>query len=272
VTSAADEPPVIQLSAVGYTYAGPPPVQALKPTDLVIRRGEHVAIMGPSGSGKSTLLNLLGLLDRPTEGRLEIDGIDLGRASERDRAGVRARHIGFVFQSFHLLPHRSAVENVILAQVYADMPRRRRYAEAMSALGEVGLAARAHALPTELSGGERQRVAIARALVNRPSLLLCDEPTGNLDTAATSELTDLLGTLHSQGTTLVVITHNPAVAARAERQVRIRDGMLSEQDPAQRDDAGPPEVPSPREAPWLHGDSGALDGEPAQGSHALPGA
>ncbi len=134
MTAASGEPPVIQLSAVGYTYSGPPPVQALKPTDLVIRRGEHVAIMGPSGSGKSTLLNLLGLLDRPTEGKLEIDGIDLGRASERDRAAVRARHIGFVFQSFHLLPHRSAIENVMLAQVYADMPRRRRYAEAMSAL------------------------------------------------------------------------------------------------------------------------------------------
>jgi putative ABC transport system ATP-binding protein len=244
MTSASEEPPVIQLSAVGYTYAGPPPVQALKPTDLVIRRGEHVAIMGPSGSGKSTLLNLLGLLDRPTEGRLEIDGIDLGRASERDRAAVRARHIGFVFQSFHLLPHRSAVENVMLAQVYADMPRRRRYAEAMSALGGVGLARRAHALPTELSGGERQRVAIARAVVNRPSLLLCDEPTGNLDTAATKELTDLLGALHGQGTTLLVITHNPVVAVRAQRQIRIRDGMLSE--------------------PVHHGERNG-------GSHALPG-
>jgi putative ABC transport system ATP-binding protein len=222
------EPPVIQLSAAGYTYPGPPPVQALKPTNLIIRRGEHVAIMGPSGSGKSTLLNLLGLLDRPTEGMLEIDGIDLGRASERDRAAVRARHIGFVFQSFHLLPHRSAVENVMLAQVYADRPRRRRYAEAMFALGGVGLAHRAHALPTELSGGERQRVAMARALVNRPSLLLCDEPTGNLDTASTEDLTDLLGLLHQQGATLVVITHNPAVAAKAERLIRIQDGRLSD--------------------------------------------
>jgi putative ABC transport system ATP-binding protein len=221
-------PPVIQLSGAGYTYPGPPPVQALKPTDLVIRPGDHVAIMGPSGSGKSTLLNLLGLLDRPTEGRLEIDGIELGRASERDRAAVRARHIGFVFQSFHLLPHRSAVENVMLAQVYADRPRRRRYAEAMSALREVGLAFRAHALPTELSGGERQRVAIARALVNRPSLLLCDEPTGNLDTASTQELIDLLGLLHQQGATLVVITHNPVVAASAERLIRIQDGRLSD--------------------------------------------
>jgi putative ABC transport system ATP-binding protein len=225
---AGADPPVIELAAAGYTYPGPPPVQALKPADLVIERGEHVSIMGPSGSGKSTLLNLLGLLDRPTEGSLRIDGIDLGRAAERDRAAVRARRIGFVFQSFHLLPHRSAVENVMLAQVYADLPRRRRYGAAMSGLADVGLAGRAHALPTELSGGERQRVAIARALVNRPSLLLCDEPTGNLDSAATAELTELLGALHDQGTTLVVITHNPVVAALAQRQLGIRDGRLAE--------------------------------------------
>jgi putative ABC transport system ATP-binding protein len=225
-----DDPPVIQLSAAGYTYAGPPPVRALKPTDLVVLRGEHVAIMGPSGSGKSTLLNLLGLLDRPTEGSLRIDGIELGHAPERDRAAIRASHLGFVFQAFHLLPHRSAVENVMLAQVYADRPRRRRPAAAMAALAEVNLGHRAHALPTALSGGERQRVAIARALVNRPSLLLCDEPTGNLDSQATGELNDLLDLFHAQGTTLVVITHNPAVAARAQRQIRIFDGVLSEQD------------------------------------------
>jgi putative ABC transport system ATP-binding protein len=240
-------------------------------------RGEHVAITGPSGSGKSTLLNLLGLLDRPTEGCLKIDGIDLGRASERDRAAVRARHIGFVFQSFHLLPHRSAVENVMLAQVYADMPRRRRYGEAMSALRGVGLARRAHALPTELSGGERQRVAIARALVNRPSLLLCDEPTGNLDSAATKELTDLLSALHGQGTTLLVITHNPVVAARAQRQIRIRDGRLSERDPAlQRDselpeDPEPPDDPWVKEDPWPQDDPAAHYSERNGGSHALPG-
>ena len=271
MTLASAEPPVIQLSAAGYTYPGPPPVQALKPTDLVIRRGEHVAIMGPSGSGKSTLLNLLGLLDRPTEGKLEIDGIDLGRASERDRAAVRARHIGFVFQSFHLLPHRSAIENVMLAQVYADMPRRHRYAEAMSALVGVGLAARAFALPTELSGGERQRVAIARALVNRPSLLLCDEPTGNLDTAATKELTDLLGSLHSQGATLVVITHNPVVAAQAQRQIRIRDGRLWEQDPGVPAGQELPEDPWPTENLLVHEDPGVPYGDRSGGSHAVQG-
>ena len=224
--------PVIELVAAGYTYPGPPPVRALKPADLTIWRGEHVAIMGPSGSGKSTLLNLIGLLDRPTEGRLRIDGIDLGRASERDRAAVRARRIGFVFQSFHLLPHRSAVENVMLAQVYADLPRRRRHQAAMAALSAVDLAGRPDSLPTALSGGERQRVAIARALVNHPSLLLCDEPTGNLDSAATTGLTNLLGHLNAEGTTLVVITHNPAVGALAQRQINIADGVLTELAPS----------------------------------------
>jgi putative ABC transport system ATP-binding protein len=250
--------PVIRLSAAGYTYAGPPPVQALKPTNLTVFRGEHAAIMGPSGSGKSTLLNLLGLLDRPTEGRLEIDGIELGRAAERDRAAVRASRIGFVFQAFHLLPHRSAVENVMLAQVYADRPRRHRHAAAVAALGEVNLSHRAHALPTTLSGGERQRVAIARALVNRPSLLLCDEPSGNLDSQATSELNDLLDLLHAQGTTLVVITHNPAVASRAQRQIRIFDGVLSERGGARGEDLG-------REDPG--GPPGARDGD----ARELPG-
>ena len=220
--------PVTRLSSAAFTYRGPPPVAALKPTSMVIYRGEHVAITGPSGSGKSTLLNLLGLLDKPTQGSIEIDGIDVGAAPERERAAVRAHRIGFVFQSFHLLPYRTSIENVMLAQVYADEPRRRRYAAAMAALAQVGLDHRAHALPTALSGGERQRVAIARALVNRPSLLMCDEPTGNLDTATTLELTDLLGSLHRAGTTLVVITHNPVVASRAQRQIAIRDGELAE--------------------------------------------
>jgi len=218
MTTLNSEPPVIRLSAVAYTYRGPPPVRALKPLDLTISRGEHVAVTGPSGSGKSTLLNLVGLLDRPTEGVIEIDGMDVGAAPERDRAAVRAHRIGFVFQAFHLLPHRTAAENVMLAQVYADLPRRRRFGAAMAALGQVGLT----------SGGERQRVAIARALVNNPSLLLCDEPTGNLDTATTGELTDLLESLHQAGTTLLVITHNPAVAARAQRQITISDGQLEE--------------------------------------------
>ena len=229
MNAANGEPPVIRLASVAYTYRGPPPVHALKPLNLVVHRGEHVAVTGPSGSGKSTLLNLVGLLDRPTEGTIEIDGMDVGAAPERDRAAVRAHRIGFVFQSFHLLPHRTAVENVMLAQVYADLPRRSRLSAAISALAQVGLAERANALPTALSGGERQRVAIARALVNRPSLLLCDEPTGNLDSATTQELTELLAGLHRAGTTLLVITHNPVVAAGAQRRVTISDGQLEDQ-------------------------------------------
>ena len=245
MTSGAAGDAVIRLSSAAYTYRGPPPVAALKPTSMVIYRGEHVAITGPSGSGKSTLLNLLGLLDKPTQGTIEIDGIDVGAAPERERAAVRAHHIGFVFQSFHLLPYRTSIENVMLAQVYADEPRRRRHAAAMAALAQVGLDHRAHALPTALSGGERQRVAIARALVNRPSLLMCDEPTGNLDTATTDELSDLLESLHRAGATLVVITHNPAVAGRRSGGA-IRDGELTEIPRARRPRSlGHPRSPAP---------------------------
>jgi putative ABC transport system ATP-binding protein len=236
VTSPA---PVIALQSVGYTYHGPPPVVALQPLSLQISPGEHVAIMGPSGSGKSTLLNLIGLLDRPTQGSIEISGLDVGAAAERDRAAVRAGHIGFVFQAFHLLPHRTAAENVMLAQIYAGVPRRRRREAALTVLDQVGLAHRADALPSALSGGERQRVAVARALVNRPSLLLCDEPTGNLDTASTAELTRLLAGLHRAGTTLVVITHNPAVARLAQRTIEIRDGRVQSDTAAGERRGGP---------------------------------
>ena len=263
--------PVIRLSAAAYTYRGPPPVAALKPTSLVIHRGEHVAITGPSGSGKSTLLNLLGLLDKPTQGSIEIDGIDVGAAPERERAAVRAHRIGFVFQSFHLLPYRIAIENVMLAQVYADEPRRSRHAAAMAALAKVGLEHRAHALPTALSGGERQRVAIARALVNRPSLLMCDEPTGNLDTTTTLELTDLLESLHRAGTTLVIITHNPVVAGRAQRQIAIRDGELTEISPVTplppTRALGPPPDSGASEPPP---DSGASEPPPDPGPSGPP--
>ncbi len=227
-TPPAIAPPVIALAGIGRSFPGPPPVTALHPSDLVIRRGEYVAVTGPSGSGKSTLLHLLGLLDTPTTGRYELDGIDTARLADKDRSTLRGRRIGFVFQSFHLLAHRTAEENVLLAQVYNRTPRARRRAAAREALHQVGLAHRTQALPSTLSGGERQRVAIARALVNRPSLLLCDEPTGNLDSANASGVLAQFDDLHAQGYTLVVITHDPAVAEHAQRSVRISDGRLSE--------------------------------------------
>ncbi len=222
------EAAVIRLTGVGRSFGGQPPVIALHPADLTVRQGEYVSVTGPSGSGKSTLLHLLGLLDTPSQGRYELDGIDTGALGDRDRSTLRGRRIGFVFQSFHLLPHRTAEENVALAQVYHHVPRARRAEAAREALRLVGLAHRLDAMPTTMSGGERQRVAIARALVNRPSLLLCDEPTGNLDSANAAAVLDRFDDLHGQDYTLVVITHDPAVAARAGRQVAIRDGVLSE--------------------------------------------
>ncbi|MFI9321195.1 ABC transporter ATP-binding protein [Kitasatospora aureofaciens] len=226
--TAGTEPPVIALYGVGRTHPGRPPVVALRPTDLTVHPGEYLAVTGPSGSGKSTLLHLLGLLDTPTTGRYELDGIDTGGLRDKDRSTLRGRRIGFVFQSFHLLPHRTAEENVVLAQVYNRTPRRTRNAAAVDALRLVGLGHRTDALPGTMSGGERQRVAIARALVNRPSLLLCDEPTGNLDSANAEAVLAQFDALHAQGYTLAVITHDPAVAARAQRRVSIHDGVLSE--------------------------------------------
>ncbi|MEU7006847.1 ABC transporter ATP-binding protein [Streptomyces sp. NPDC046332] len=219
--------PVIEFRQVGLTYPGPPPVDALRPCDLTVRRGEFVAVVGPSGSGKSTFLNIAGLLDAPTTGTYLLDGIDTGTLRDADRTALRGRRIGFVFQSFHLLPQRSALENVTLALVYNGAPRRERAARAREALEQVGLGHRVDTLPTRLSGGERQRVAVARALVTRPSLLLCDEPTGNLDTANADAVLALLERLHADGMTVLVITHDPAVAARAKRTVTIRDGRTS---------------------------------------------
>ncbi len=235
-------PAVVELAAASYTYPGPPPVTALRPADLCVRHGDHVSLSGPSGSGKSTLLNLIGLIDRPTRGSIRIDGLDMTQASERDRTATRARRIGFVFQSYHLLPHRTAIENVMLAQLYAEVPRRQRLSMAMDALREVGLGHRTSALPTAMSGGERQRVAIARALVNRPALMLCDEPTGSLDSATTTEVLEVLSVLNRAGMTLFVVTHDPAVAARARRRLTIRDGTLAEERPGQaaRSEPGPP--------------------------------
>jgi putative ABC transport system ATP-binding protein len=218
--------PVIELRQVGRTFPGPPPVEAFKPSDLTIAPGEYVSIIGPSGSGKSTLLHLLGLLDRPTTGTYLLDGIDTGALGDNARAGLRGSRIGFVFQSFHLLHHRSVLENVELAQIYNRMPRKERRQRAEEALARVGLSHRLDFSPRTLSGGERQRVAVARALVTEPSLLLADEPTGNLDTEMSSEIMDVFDVLHRGGLTLAVITHDRDVSRRAERQVQIIDGKL----------------------------------------------
>ncbi|NUT21082.1 MAG: ABC transporter ATP-binding protein [Hamadaea sp.] len=219
---------MISLRGIAVTYPGPPPVHALRSVDLDLDSGQHVAIVGPSGSGKSTLLNVLGLLDRPTAGVYQIDGTDVSRLPESDRTGIRGSRIGFVFQAFHLMPYRTAWENVAVAQLYRGVPARARRAAAAAALDLVGLSHRRDALPTTLSGGERQRVAIARALVNRPALMLCDEPTGNLDSANAAAVLDLLDGLRSEGLTIVVITHDAVVAARAQRTLAIHDGVLSE--------------------------------------------
>lgn len=223
-----ETPPAILLDGVAVTYPGPPPVAALRPVNLRVDHGEYVTIVGPSGSGKSTLLNVLGLLDRPTSGMYQVDGIDVGRADETLRSAVRGTRIGFVFQEFHLVAHRSALENVTLAQLYNGVPRRERLARADVALKRVGLGHRLHALPTTMSGGERQRCAIARAIVNDPSLLLCDEPTGNLDSVTTSSVLALLDELMVADLTIVMITHDRDVAARGSRRLRIQDGILTE--------------------------------------------
>jgi putative ABC transport system ATP-binding protein len=220
--------PVIELRGLARTYPGPPPVHALRPADLVIEAGDYVAVTGPSGSGKSTLLHLLGLLDSPTAGSYLLAGLDTSALRDRDRSALRGRRIGVVFQAFHLLAYRTALENVLLAELYNQTPRSTRLQAAADALGAVGLGHRLDALPTTLSGGECQRVAIARALVNRPSMVLCDEPTGNLDSRNAATLMELLDRLNADGLTIVVITHDAAVAAHAGRTVAISDGILSE--------------------------------------------
>jgi putative ABC transport system ATP-binding protein len=220
--------PVIELRALARTYPGPPPVPALRPADLVIGAGDYVAVTGPSGSGKSTLLHLLGLLDTPTGGSYLLDGLDTSALGDKDRSALRGRRIGVVFQAFHLLAYRTALENVLLAQLYNNTPRAGRLPAAAAALAAVGLAHRLDALPTTLSGGESQRVAIARALVNQPALLLCDEPTGNLDSHNAAGLMEVLDRLNTAGYTIVVITHDPGVAAHATRVIEISDGVLTE--------------------------------------------
>jgi len=217
---------IVSLRGISRQYGTEVPVTALKGIDLEVHPGECVAIVGASGSGKTTLLNIVGCLDRPSAGSYRLHGTDVARLSDRQRAGLRSRHFGFVFQSFHLLSYRTAVENVMLSEVYARRPRLGRAGRARAVLAAVGLEGRDDFLPTRLSGGERQRVAIARALMNEPELLLCDEPTGNLDSATTEGILDLLSGLRSERRTIVVITHDPGVAQWADRQVRIADGQI----------------------------------------------
>lgn len=220
--------PIVDLRDVTRSFPGPPEVQALKGANLAVQAGEYLSIVGPSGSGKSTMLNILGLLDRPSVGEYRLAGTNTGLLREDERAAVRGRGIGFVFQSFHLMPHRTVFDNVLLAMLYSGVPRTEREQRARTALDRVGLSHRTEFLPGTLSGGERQRVAVARAVVGSPQLLLADEPTGNLDEATSAEVMSLFEDLNDDGLTLILITHDPATAARAHRCIRITDGRLSE--------------------------------------------
>ncbi|MFZ8887188.1 MAG: ABC transporter ATP-binding protein [Steroidobacteraceae bacterium] len=220
-------PAVLELTEVTKTYVmGDQPVHALRGVSLSIQRNEYVAIMGPSGSGKSTLMNIIGCLDTPSAGRYLLEGEDVSRMSDRKLAEVRNRRIGFVFQTFNLLARSTVQSNVELPLVYAGVSRSERRRRASEVIAKVGLAERSRHRPNELSGGQRQRVAIARALVGEPSILLADEPTGNLDTTTGEEIMALFEALHAAGQTIVLVTHEDDIAAHARRIVRLRDGVI----------------------------------------------
>jgi putative ABC transport system ATP-binding protein len=226
---------VIEFADVSKVHRrGEVAVEALRSVGFVVREGEFVAIMGPSGSGKSTLLGILGCLDRPTSGSYRLVGEEVSTLSETRRARVRRERIGFVFQAYNLLPRSTAFHNVELPLVYAGVPARDRRGRALEALAEVGLSERAGHHPSQLSGGEQQRVAIARALVVQPSVVLADEPTGNLDSASAEDVLELLERVHDEGATLVMVTHSSEVAERASRILRLADGQLVADEPVRR--------------------------------------
>ena len=223
--------PILELKDICKDYQqGREPVRVLKNINLTVEKGDYLAIMGPSGSGKTTLMNIIGCLDVPTSGRYTLEGRDLKDLSDDDLAEVRNKHIGFVFQSFHLLPKMDALDNVALPLLYADVPLKERRARAEEALKAVGLGERIHFLPNQLSGGHCQRVAIARAIVGNPELLLADEPTGALDTKAGNQIMEIFRRLSGEGMTIIRITHEPSIAACADKTFRILDGELRTQE------------------------------------------
>ena len=219
--------PIILLgNIIKNYYMGNQAIPVLKGIDLNIFKNEYVALMGPSGSGKSTLMNILGCLDSPTEGKYVLNNKDVSQMADNDLAEVRNKEIGFIFQQFNLLPRLSAAENVALPLVYAGVGKKERLERAMEVLARVGLADRSHHKPNELSGGQIQRVAIARALVNNPSIILADEPTGNLDSKTSAEVMDIFGKIQEAGNTVVLVTHEEEIASYAKRVVRLRDGII----------------------------------------------